>query len=379
MDVSPTPPGRRRKEETIAWKPVRRCAAGALAVAACAAAIAPAPATAVPPRFFGVFAESPATGEFDAMAAAGFRTYRVPVNWGRIQPTRDGDYDFSRLDEQMSALAQAGMRPLPVVYGTPFFVHAPTEEPGQRVEVHPPVARADLVEWRRFNAALARRYGPGGELDRDPDLPGYRPVREWIIWNEQNATFNWMPRPRPVRYARVVRFAQAGITRVNRRAEIVLGGMFGYPLASRSIDASRYLKRLYAIRGFKRRFDAVNVHPYAARATLAIDQVREARRVMNRAGDRRTPIVVGEIGWPSHGGIGHSGQAKRLGNFLRRALDRRRRWRIDAVLIYVWRDVDTVASCLWCPTAGLVAADGTPKPALTRISGIITAATGGRR
>jgi hypothetical protein len=359
-------------------KSVRRCAAGALLAAVCAAAAVPATANAVPPRFFGVFAESPATDEFDEMASAGFRTYRLPVNWGRIQQTRDGGYEFSRLDEQMSALARAGMRPLPVVYGTPPFVHAPTEEPGERVEVHPPTGRADLVEWRRFNAALARRYGPGGEFDRDPARPGYRPVREWIIWNEQNATFGWMPRPRPVRYARVVRFAHAGITRVNRRAEIVLGGMFGYPLAPGSIEASRYLKRLYAIRGFKRRFDAVNVHPYAASASLAIDQIREARRVMRRAGDRRTPIIVGEIGWSSST-FGHSGQAQRLGGFLRRVLARRHRWRVEAVLIYVWRDSDAVASCFWCPSAGLVGVDGTPKPALMRISGIITAATGGRR
>jgi hypothetical protein len=361
----------------LTWKSVRRCAAGVLAAAACAAAV-PATASAVPPRFFGVYAESPAAGEFEAMASAGFRTYRLPINWARVQPTRDGGYEFSRIDHQITALTQAGMRPLPVVYGTPSFVHAHTGDPGERVALHPPVRRADLVEWRRFNAALARRYGPHGVLARDPTLAAYRPVRSWIIWNEQNAPFYWQPRPDPRQYARLVKFAHAGLTRVHRRAEVVLGGMFGYPLATVSIEAARYLRQLYRVRRIKRRFDAVNVHPYAANAALAIEQIRNARSVMKRAGDGRTPIIVGEIGWSSLS-FGQDGQARRHGRFLRRVLARRHRWRIEAALIYVWRDIDTSASCFWCPTAGLVGADGAPKQALTRISEIIVAATGGRR
>ncbi|HET6831994.1 MAG TPA: hypothetical protein VFH44_11665 [Solirubrobacterales bacterium] len=363
----------------MSWESIRRCAAGALAVGACSALAAPGASASVPSKFFGIFAEAPAASEFEEMAAAGFRTYRLPVNWARVQPTRHGGYEFDRVDHQIIALGKAGMRALPVVYGTPPFVHAPPENPGERVELHPPVRRADLVEWRRFNAALARRYGPHGKLARDPALTGYRPVRSWIIWNEQNATFNWQPRPKPRQYARLVKFAHAGLTRVNRRAEVVLGGMFGFPLASRSINAARYLRQLYRVRRFKRRFDAVNVHPYAASAALAIDQIRNARSVMKRAGDRRTPIIVGEIGWSSFA-VGQDGQARRHATFLRRIIARRHRWRIEGAFIYVWRDIDTVTSCFWCPTAGLVAVDGAPKPALTKVSGIIAGATdGGRR
>jgi hypothetical protein len=341
------------------------------------AATAPA-AAAVPPKFFGIFAESPAAGEFEAMAAAGFRTYRLPIDWARVQPTRDGGYEFSRVDQRIIALTRAGMRALPVVYGTPSFVNAGLESPGERVALHPPVKRADLVEWRRFNAALARRYGPHGGLARDPTLAAYRPVRSWIIWNEQNAPFYWQPRPDPRQYARLVKFAHAGLTRVDRRAEVVLGGMFGYPLATVSIEAARYLRQLYRVRHIKRRFDAVNVHPYARTAALAIDQVRKARLVMKRAGDRRTPILVGEIGWSSSD-VGEDGQARRHGRFLQRIIARSRRWPIEGAFIYVWRDIDTLASCFWCPTAGLVGADGAPKQALTRVSEIIAEATAAKR
>jgi hypothetical protein len=362
----------------MVWKVVIRGITSVIVAVVCVTMAAPATAALVPPRFFGIFAEAPATSDFAEMASAGFRTYRLPVNWGRIQATRDGDYDFSSLDVEISEVTQAGMRPLPVVYGTPTFVHAHTEEAGERVEVYPPVRRADLVEWRRFTAALARRYGPDGKLDRDPTRPSYRPVREWVIWNEQNAISNWLPRPKPAQYAEVVRFAHAGITRIDRRAEIVLGGMFGFPQSPLSMTAQSYLARLYKIRGFQRYFDAVNVHPYAWSASLAIEQIRQARAVMRNAGDWRTPIMVGEIGWPSTG-ISPSGQAKRLGRFLRRALDRRLKWRVEGVLIYVWRDVESVGLCLWCPKAGLVEAGGTPKPALNSVSEIIAAATGNRR
>jgi hypothetical protein len=352
---------------------LRRVAVVALAAAACGSAV-PAASAAVPQQFFGIFAEAPAEADFDAMAEAGFGAYRLPMNWARIQPSRDGPYEWSHVDRQLQAVVAAGMEPLPVVYGTPPFVHPQTEDPGERIVLHPPRRRVDLIEWRRFNAALARRYGPHGELARDPALPGYRPVRTWIIWNEQNATVNWQPRPDPRQYARLVKFAHAGLSRVNTRAEVVLGGMFGYPLAPRSIKAAQYLRQLYRVRGFERRFDAINVHPYAANAALAIEQIRKARKVIRHAGDGRTPIIVGEIGWSSLS-FGQDGQARRHERFLGRVLARRHRWRIEAALIYVWRDTATATVCVWCPTAGLVDADGAPKLALARVGAIIAAAT----
>ena len=146
------------------------------------------------------------------------------------------------------------MRPVLVVYGTPPFVHPHPEDPGERVAIHAPVRRADLAEWRRFTAALARRYGPGGALDGDEADSRYRPVRTWIVWNEQNARSNWLPRPDPVQYARLLKRAHAGITGVDRGAEIVLGGMFGNPRAPSAIRSAHYLKRLYRVRRVKRLF-----------------------------------------------------------------------------------------------------------------------------
>jgi hypothetical protein len=362
----------------MSWKSIRRYAAGALTVAACSALTAPASVSAVPRGFFGIFAETPATDEFDAMAAAGFGAYRVPVDWGRIQPTRHGVYELAHLDHLIETIERAGMRPVPVVFGTPLFVRAHSGDPHERIAIHPPRRRVDLAAWRRFTAALARRYGPGGKLDREASDRSYRPVRTWIIWNEQNARSNWLPRPDPVQYARLLERAHSGITGVDRGAEIALGGLFGYPRARSAISSPRYLKRLYAVPGIKRRFDAVNVHPYGSRVALSIQQIRRLRAVMRRAGDRRTAMIVGEIGWPSSV-YGEDGQARRFDRFLRRVLVHRRKWRIEKVLIYAWRDSERADICLWCGHAGLITADGTPKPALTQVGEIIADATARRR
>jgi len=349
-------------------KSFRRGAVAAL-VAACLLA-APA-AAAVPRGFFGVSAEAPDSADFEAMAAAGFGSFRVPVNWKLIQSSRDGAYDWTSTDRQIVAAEDVGMRPVLVTYGTPAFVHEPPPD-GSR-GVYPPIRRADLVEWRQFTRALAGRYGPGGSFDGDPAYPGFRPVRTWIIWNEQNAVAYWMPQPDPSQYARMLEFAHAGITGIDPHAEIVLGGMFGYPIASASLKSFAWLRRLYRIDGVKKLFDAVNLHPYASDVRGAIDQIKRFRSVMRRAHDLRTPVVVGEVGWPS--ASGEEQQAQRFAGFLDRVIARRQKWRIDRVLIYVWRDNPR---CMWCPSSGLVGSDGSPKLALARVAAIIVDATARR-
>ena len=104
-------------------------AIAALAVAAaCLLAPAIGHAAKTPADFFGIFAEGPSKGEFKDMGKAGFGSYRVPVNWAAIQKTKDGDYDFSQSDYGVYYAAKHHMRPVPVVYGVPRFVHKPSSK-----------------------------------------------------------------------------------------------------------------------------------------------------------------------------------------------------------------------------------------------------------
>lgn len=355
----------------IGTKSIRHGVASAL-IAACL--VAAPDAAAIPREFFGISAERPEAAEFEEMAAAGFGSFRVAVDWRRVQAKRNGRYDWSYTDREVVAAEQAGMRPVILVYGTPHFVH---DLPPNGVRgIYPPTRRADLDQWRDFTAALARRYGKNGRFDSDPADPGYRPVRTWVIWNEQNTVAYWLPRPDPTQYAQVLKFANAGITRVDPSARIVVGGMFGYPIAHASIKSFAFLRRLYEIDGIKRLFDSVSVHPYATTAGLAITQIKRFRKVMRRANDRRASILVGEIGWPS-ATHGQAGQARRFASFLHRAINHRREWRIEGVTIYVWRDNPDATSCHWCPHSGLVNSDGSPKHALIKVTSIIRDATNG--
>jgi exo-beta-1,3-glucanase (GH17 family) len=91
---------------------------------------------------------------------------------------------------------------------------------------------------------------------------------------------------------------------------------------------------------------------------------------MRKGGQKRTPLWITEIGWPS---AGHKqnpyyrtpkGQAK----VLRQAFDLflERRWGIKRVYWYTWRDNNVNPACDVCRFSGLLEADGVPKPAWYR-------------
>ena len=97
---------------------------------------------------------------------------------------------------------------------------------------------------------------------------------------------------------------------------------------------TRFLRGLYRIRGLKKYFDVVAIHPYARDQRGVLGVVIRARRIMNRGRDRRTPIWVTEVGWGTSGNgrrafrTNPRGQARRLTNTYRTMLRYRRRYRI---------------------------------------------------
>jgi len=63
-----------------------------------------------------------------------------------------------------------------------------------------------------------------------------------------------------------VRLAKQSLRSVDTHPGIVLGGMAGNPDPEHSMAATRYLNRLYRVKGAKRLFDVVAVHPTRARS-----------------------------------------------------------------------------------------------------------------
>ncbi len=328
----------------------------------------------VPASFFGVSAVGPSQKDFQRMGRIGLGSYRFSINWRAVQPTRKADFRWGETDASVRHAAENGIRPAPLLFGTPHFI----DRSGTRL-IPPTGSKEERQLWQRFLVAAARRYGPDGQFwVENPAVP-MMPVREWIIWNEQNARPYWRPRPDPRDYGSLVKISDLAISAVDPEARIVLGGIYGYPHDSRSIPAKEFLRKLYRVRDIKKHFEAVDLHPYGAGVATVRKQVKQARSVIRRAGDRNAGILIGELGWGSRGPkrspsvVGAKGQANRIRGAMEMLISKRKRWNITGAYIYVWRDFTNETSCLWCPFAGLVDKRGEEKPALRALKQVIRA------
>ncbi len=232
------------------------------------------------------------------------------------------------------------MRPALVVYGTPRFVHRQTGK-----GLYGPESKADLKAWRKFAEAAARRYSPNGDFfDATPGIDRL-PVKDWIAWNEQNSKNNWVPKADPRGYGKLVKAFDKGISKVDPKAKIALGGMYGYP-ARPEVDEGREVPE-EALQGqghrqaLRRRSTPI---PTAPASATSRSRSSELRSVARKAGDGNVGVVVGELGWASSGPkrsesvVGKKGQANRLRDGLQLLIKKRNGWNVVGVYVYSWRD-----------------------------------------
>jgi len=197
------------------------------------------------------------------------------------------------------------------------------------------------------------------------------PLRVWQVWNEQNSPKYFAPRVDVRSYAKLLKAASRAIKSVDPGAEVMLGGMWGPADARKVVLPLRpYLKRLYKIDGIKKHFDSIAIHPYAASTRGSLDQLEVARAAVKRAGDAKVGTWITELGWAADGPKsnlyvkGLEGQAKLLGRTLAGFERKRRKFRLEGVYWYSWRDKSGgELICDWCGYAGLRALDGSAKPA----------------
>jgi hypothetical protein len=364
-----------------------------IAFACVLAALSAATATAspkAPDGFFGVVSQNRDldTVDFERMGRGGVGTVRIALPWQEIDPgPAPNDLEWQRFDDIVAGAARHGVDVLPTVYTVPHWVSL-TEGcrtgPNGPCSITPPRTTYGLSIWRSFLAAAVARYGPDGSFwDSHPTVP-YRPIGTWQIWNEQNSPGFFQPRPDPERYANLLRAASEAIHGRDDNAQIVIGGLFGYPLKGRDggLRATEYLRELYAIPDIEAAFDGVAVHPYSSRISGVIGQMRKINQIITQAGDNEASIWVTEIGWASGGTAdqplnrGPRGQAERLRQAFDFFASKRRAMNIEAVLWYAWQDVPRRdAICKWCARSGLFPLGSLedPKPAWHEF----TAFTGG--
>ena len=318
-------------------------------VFACAAGSAPAD------KFHGVVSQGHLTdADYNRMRSGNVGTLRVNVRWSTVQPNKGtprGAWNWAPYDAIFANAAQRGVRIQPAL-----------DAPSPKGIPDPPVNRAGRRAFVDFAGAVARRYGRGGSFWSGRPA---RPAKAFQIYNEQNGPAYWRARPNARKYGKLLRGASQAIRRKDRRAEIVLGGMFATPSGRGAMTSWAYLAKLYRVKKIKRAFDTVAVHPYSNSMRGIKYQVRKVRNVMKRKHDRRADMRVTEFGWGSarRGNLnkGRKGQARMLAKAFRLFENNKRRWNLGGANWFSFQD-NPDGACSFCPTAGLFEANRDPKP-----------------
>jgi hypothetical protein len=200
------------------------------------------------------------------------------------------------------------------------------------------------------------------------------PIKAYQIWSEPNIASHYFQTAHPVRdYAKLLKISHSAIRSVQSHAKIVIAGMPPYARPR----SWKFLDRLYHTKGFKRHFEVGAPHPYAWTFTMIRRGINKYRRVMNRHHDRHTPLWFTEFGWGSAKpdgfiNVGLTGQARRLRKSFRLFQHNRRRWHLQRVIWFDWRDPSPpTEQCSFCNTAGLLRPDFSRKPAYFAFKGFV--------
>jgi hypothetical protein len=331
-------------------------------------AVTPSAASAyLPQGFIGVSPQSAAgNADFKLMSEAGVESVRLPLYWSQVQgkPPAVADPDWAGFDREVGLAAEAGIRVMPFVWGSPEWV-AP-----QVIDL--PVGSSwQRWAWTKLLREAARRYGPDGSFwEENPELP-FLPIRRWEIWNEENIV-TFADRPDPAAFAKLIRISGRALHRIDAGAKVILGGFFGRPLqVPPNVGSGDYLSRFYRARNVKRYFDGVALHPYVARARAMGAQLANLRRIMRVHHDATTPIYVTELGWGSRSGPtrwerGLGGQANQLSQAFALLSAHRLEWGVGGVWWFTWADED--GGCGFCRSAGLLTEKRKAKPAWYRFN-----------
>lgn len=339
---------------------------------------------AVPRAFYGLNPQvrDPLPAEFNRMGEGGVGTYRFMLSWPQLQHERGAGFRWQVVDRIVEPAAENGIRLLPFFYGTADFVACPYRGERNCRTSFPLRTHAALDAWKRFLAATVRRYGPDGRFwDPDLDLSSAAaqlngiPITAYQIWNEENSQGYAHPEASPRRYGRLLKASKRAIRMANagsgERVRLVLGGMFGTPPHRSSMNSWTFLNKLYDVRGVKRAFDMVALHPYSPGLRGIRYQIDHVRDVMRRHNDvRLTGMWVTEIGWGSASDRnaltkGPTGQARMLRKSFQMLRSHRFEWKLRGVLWYSWHDFVPGACANWCSSSGLLRNDLSAKPAWT--------------
>jgi hypothetical protein len=303
-----------------------------------------------------------------ATAGKGVRTWRAGLFWYLIE-REQGVRDWSEYDELVASAARQDTSLLMVIASCPAWACPDLSGPprGQALAAH-----------HAFVRAAVSRYGTNGSFwGANPDLP-YRPVTDWQVWNEVNATEFWKPGPDAAGYAEFLRAESAVIRSADPKATVVLSGLTDYG----QVKAADFLEQLYAQPGFSSTFDVLALHAYAHDAPAVGRLLDRFHAVSVRHGDGDRRLWVTEIGWATTGPgapitVTPQDQAERMRSSFDMLIGCSERWALDRAYWFAYRDLAPPAGQPDVPGyhTGLLDVQGRAKPAWAALGEFAEGAT----
>jgi hypothetical protein len=245
------------------------------------------------------------------IAKLGVGFVRSSFDWALVEPDPPvggrHDYDLSRLDAWVAALARNQLRWLPTVKGGPVPDWAGV--PGLRAECGTNAPPAGTANYASLMDALARRYGRDGSFwDEHADLP-YEPITDYEAWNEPNFARLWCPEPNPGAYARLYLAARKAVHAVDPEAVVLVGGLAAFQLDEvgppAKMTPDTFLSQaVQAVPRLRDEVDAVAVHPYGADPNAVLAALGRFRSALDANGMADEKMLADEIGWHTQGAVG---------------------------------------------------------------------------
>jgi polysaccharide biosynthesis protein PslG len=290
-------------------------------------------------------------------------SYRAVFSWRAVEPQAGGGYDFGVPDNLVAVTARAHLQLLPALIESPSWVTGDQARPTE-----PPEPGYEMERFELFTAAVARRYGHGGDFWREhPELP-YLPLIAWEVWNEPNYPSFWFPgrTPKPSEYRALLAAAERGLHSGDRQARVLFGGL---SYGESGVPPEQYLGRFLRLPGARCLFDDLSIHPYTRSPGTSLDAIHRIRTILDRAGRRDAGLWLTEYGWntgPSprfH--ASEAGQRRNLLQLTLRVLRQRRGLRLRGIYWFALRDEPSPPNdpSWWGWHTGLLRPDGSAKPA----------------
>ena len=210
------------------------------------------------------------------IAECGIQFVRMDFGWDLIESAK-GTFDFSRFDNIVSKLRASNIHALPIPYCSARWSSSSS---GPDFYVYPP---RSVEEFASFIGRVVEHYDDDG----DNDAPGRPKIDCYEIWNEENITQFWRPKPDPAKYVELLKTSFYAAKYANPFCCVVLGGLAGngVDMGWEPAESKHFLQKVYD-NGGKGFFDVVAIHLRQRRAPADLASIENRQVDCNTGIDR---------------------------------------------------------------------------------------------